>query len=183
MEIQLPLNPYTLLKFLIAQESSFKRGPFSPTPDPEERIDCQLALSRREAQEAAAVVVSYELHPEVVYVGYPYQSEIVKEVTRLRETSRLKPVNWFVLQAQEPEGPFRMNDRVCLVLPDVNAETSFPYLDVCRNKGLIVVQVIVILDRQQGGFEALVQAAGPNVQVSALMTRAELQNAWLFYMT
>lgn len=56
-EVQLPLNPYALLKFLIAQESSFIRGPLSSVPDPEERIDCQRALSRRETQEAAAVVI------------------------------------------------------------------------------------------------------------------------------
>lgn len=178
VEVQLPLNSYTSLNFLIAQESTFKQGgPLSHSPDPEERIDCQRALCRRGAQEAAAILVSHEILPDVTCVGYPYQSEIVKEV------ARLKKVEWFVLQDQELEGSFRTNDRVCLVLPEVNAETSFPYLDVCRNKGLVVVQVLVILDRQQGGFDALVQATGPDVRVSALMTRAELRDAWLFYMT
>lgn len=171
------MNPYSLLKFLLAQESTFKRGPLSEVPDPEERIDCQRALNSKEVQEAVANVVALELQKGITGVGYPRHSEIVQRVARLQK------MHWFFINDQGLEGTVQVTDRVCLVIPEVDTEDNFPALEACLRGNLCVVQVIVILDREQGGFETLIQTAGPNVRVSALVTRTDLRNNWLFYMT
>jgi len=78
------------------------------------------------------------------------------------------------------EGPVRKGTRVVIVDDVVTAGGSTKLaIERCRNEELIVVAVVVLVDREEGGLETIRQAAGPDVRVDAIFTKSELRARWL----
>ena len=48
----------------------------------------------------------------------------------------------------------------------------------CRDAGLDVAGVVALIDREEGGMDAIRAAAGPGVPVTAVFRRAELEAHW-----
>jgi orotate phosphoribosyltransferase len=95
-----------------------------------------------------------------------------------------RPVNVFSVR-KEPkkhglrkwiEGCAESGARV-VVLDDVvtTGKSTIEAIRRCRDEGLVVVGVLVLVDRQEeGGREAIEAEAGPDVPVRAVFTRADL---------
>lgn len=67
-----------------------------------------------------------------------------------------------------PESPVAVVDDVA-----TSGGSVIRALERCREEGLEIVQVAVLVDREEGGMEAIRQAA-PEVPVTAIFTRSEL---------
>jgi hypothetical protein len=171
------LHPHLLLEFYLAQESLFKQGwPLAWPPDPAESIQCQRALDIPEAREAAVNVIRLELLPEVTAVGSTLAS--LSKV-------RAKGLKSFTLHEHGVEGDVLPTDRLCLVVPEVKGDAAeiLQALATCRKAYLNPLQVLVLLDHQEGGLELARNMAGSEVQVTAITTRSRLHTVWLLYMT
>jgi orotate phosphoribosyltransferase len=48
----------------------------------------------------------------------------------------------------------------------------------CRDAGIQVVAVVALVDREEGGMDAVRAEAGPGIPVSAVFTRSELEARW-----
>ena len=73
------------------------------------------------------------------------------------------------------EGVFERGERVCLVEDVVTAGgAALEAVDVLREAGLLVSTVVCVVDREEGGADALARAA---VRLRALMLASEVRNA------
>jgi orotate phosphoribosyltransferase len=74
---------------------------------------------------------------------------------------------------QRIEGPFRAGDRV-VVVEDVitTGGSALQAIEAVRDAGAVVVGVLAVVDREEGGREAI--AGGADVSVLALARAAEV---------
>lgn len=74
------------------------------------------------------------------------------------------------------EGPVEPGTRV-VVVDDVvtTGESTIRAIERCRKEGLVVVGVVVLVDRQEGGLERVREVAGAGVPVEALFDLADLE--------
>jgi orotate phosphoribosyltransferase len=78
------------------------------------------------------------------------------------------------------EGSARAGTRV-VVIDDVvtTGGSTLDAIDRCREEGLVVVGVVVLVDRQEeGGMEAIRQKAGPALPLHAVFVRSDLEREW-----
>ncbi|MFW6051730.1 MAG: orotate phosphoribosyltransferase [Myxococcota bacterium] len=153
----------------------------------EEYLDCRQALGMASAKRALGRLGLAELRPEVQAVGGltlgadPVSNAVVHESAGGRELRAF----WVRKAAKEHgrgrriEGPVEPGDRVCVVDDVVTSGGStVQAVEACREAGLRVVQVLVVVDRQAGGLDAIRAAVGEEVPVEALFTLDEVRDAW-----
>jgi orotate phosphoribosyltransferase len=73
------------------------------------------------------------------------------------------------------EGCVRAGD-VVAVVEDVitSGKSALSAVERCRAEGLQIVQIVVLVDREEGGLQAI-RAVIPGVPVSAIFTFAEIE--------
>src|SRR4051812_25420968 len=152
-----------------------------------EYIDCKAALTFPEALAAAGDVLVARLRPEVQAVGgLTMGADPLATGTSLRSAGTAHPVRWFSVR-KEPkghglkkmiEGTLPPQTRVA-ILEDVVTlgGSTLDAIDRSQFAGHLVVQVLTLVDREQGGMPKI-QAAVPNVPVESIFKKSELYARW-----
>jgi len=178
-----------LLWHLAKYAYSYKPEDFALTSGffSKEYIDCRQPLSAGFALHIVGLIFSDMLKEDVRAVGgletgaYP-----IAIATALVGTPG-NPINWFGVRKDNKghgmkkliEGYVPKGTKVAIV--DDVATTGGSTIEAIRKSrlwGLQVVQVIVLVDRQEGGLQRIEKEVGPTIPVSAIFTKREIREEW-----
>jgi orotate phosphoribosyltransferase len=98
---------------------------------------------------------------------------------------RLHNIGWFsVRKEQKRHGHQKLIEgadfygRKVTVVDDVSTsgESTIQAIKVCREAGMDIAQILILIDREQGGLERIKEVAGPSVvPVEALFTLTQIR--------
>lgn len=153
-----------------------------------EYLDCKQALSQPDALVALGTLVLATLGAEPVAVGgLTMGADPVAISAACASAGTARPVRWFSVRKDRKghgrtrmiEGAVVAGDAVAVVDDVVTSGSStIDAVTKCRDEGLQVRQVIVLVDREHGGLDAIRQLVGPTVPVVALFTKQEVRTRW-----
>lgn len=151
-----------------------------------EYIECQTAFSHPKCLQALGRLVEDFLLAEVRAVGGLTMGAdpIAMATSMVTAVHGLPEVYWFSVrkgpkghgQGNLIEGDIPHGSKVC-VLDDVvtSGDSVIRAIESCQAEGLVVVQVIVVVDREDGGaMDKIRRVVGPKVPVSSLFTSKEV---------
>lgn len=151
-------------------------------------INCKTTTMRRDAAPLIARLFERHVPPGAEAVG-GLTAGADPIAYAMRDFCAERPVHAFMVR-KEPkghglglgiEGPVERGMKV-VVVDDVatTGGSTITAIQRCRAEDvqLRVVAVLVLVDRQEGGLEAIKMEAGPDVPVSAIFTKQELQARW-----
>ena len=155
----------------------------------DEYLDCKLALSHPEAMTALGAVFLATLQRAVVAIGgLTMGSDPIAMSTACASSTTDHPVRWFTVRKEAKEhGQKKLiegsvaDGEVVAVVDDVvtSGSSTIKAIDACRNAGLNIAQVIVLVDRQQAdGIANIRRSAGEKIPVSAIFTKEEIKARW-----
>jgi orotate phosphoribosyltransferase len=155
----------------------------------DEYLDCKLALSHARAMAAVGPVVLDALADGVVAIGgLTMGSDPIAMSTCQASAATGREVRWFSVrkdakghgQQKLIEGHVEKGQRVAVVDDVVTSGMStIKAIRACRASGLDVVQVIVLVDREQsGGLQNIRDEAGAGVPVVAILRKSEIKAEW-----
>lgn len=154
----------------------------------DEYINCKAALSLPHVLEMAAEVMYSHLRDDAQAVGgLTMGADPVAIGLALFSSRRSHRVRWFSVRKDRKahglkklvEGDLPEHTRVAVVDDVVTQGSStLDAIDRLQQEGHTVVQVIVLVDREQGGLGKIRQALGPDVPVRAIFTKSELRQRW-----
>jgi orotate phosphoribosyltransferase len=151
-------------------------------------IDCRATTMRGEAFDLVGEVVSTHVADDVTAVGgLTMGADPIAHAVASYCTRHGRPMNAFSVRKEAKthglgrwiEGVVESGSRVAVV--DDVATTGGSTVEAirrCREGRLEVRSVVLLIDRQEGGLEAIAREAGEGVPVCAVFTRAELQARW-----
>jgi orotate phosphoribosyltransferase len=154
-----------------------------------EYLDCKLALSQPGAMVALGAVFLGSLDPRVVAIGgLTMGSDPIAMSTCYASASSPRAIRWFTVR-KEPkahgqkkliEGSVESGEWITVVDDVVTSgESTIKAIRACREFGLNIAQVTVLVDReQQNGMANIRSAAGSEVDVSAIFTKSEIKERW-----
>lgn len=166
-------------------ERSVRRGRFTLASGRESDlyIDARLTTLHAEGSSIIASLILDRLKPEVTGIGGPVTgADPIVGAVVCSSWSRGRPIHGFMVR-KEPKGHGLMQwlegrgnlpngATVCVVEDTVTTGGSLlRAIERVQEAGLQVVQVISIVDRQEGGAERI---ASGGFQLEALVTRADL---------
>lgn len=154
-----------------------------------EYLDCKLALSQPQAMAALGRVVLSELAHDVVAIGgLTMGSDPIAMAACQASAGTGHGVRWFSVrkdpkahgQRKRIEGDVQVGERVAIVDDVVTSGSStIKAIQACREYGLDVVQVIVLVDREQdNGLANIRRAAGAEHSVEVIFTKNEIIDYW-----
>jgi orotate phosphoribosyltransferase len=152
-------------------------------------IDCKVTTMCGDAMPLVGAAVARFVPPEAEAIGgLTMGADWIAAATAYFCTATGRRVDAFSVR-KEPkkhglkkwiEGSARRGSRV-VVIDDVvtTGGSTIDAIDRCREEGLVVVAVVVLVDRQEeGGMEAIRQKAGATIPLHAVFVRADLQREW-----
>jgi len=153
-----------------------------------EYLDCKVALGRAEAMAALGPALLTVLDPRVDAVGgLTMGADPLAMATSMASASGDHPVRWFAVRKAAKdhgrrrgvEGAWSAGDRVA-VLDDVvtTGGSTIEAVRRVREAGLTVVQVVALVDREEGGLPNIEAEVGGDVPVRALLRKSEIRAAW-----
>jgi orotate phosphoribosyltransferase len=167
---------------------AYRRGEFmlASGEKSNEYLNCKEALSRPTALAALGHVIHEAMAPSVEAVGGLTMGADPLAISASLVSAARRPVGWFSVR-KEPkkhglqrliEGSVGTGAKVAVVDDVVTTGGStIEAITKCRDARLAIVQVIVLVDREQGGLERIKDAAA-GVPVIALFTKSEVRHAW-----
>ncbi len=181
-----------LLELLAKYAYDFKPGGYTLASGKvsDEYLDCKMALSQSGALAPLGRVFLSHLNPRVIAVGgLTMGADPIATSTSVAGDLHGRPVRWFSVRKNAKEhgkkkmieGAVSDGDSVTIVDDVVTrGGSTIEAIEKCRTHGLDVVQVIVLVDREEdGGLQKIREAAGPNVEVVALFTKSIIHREWL----
>jgi orotate phosphoribosyltransferase len=121
------------------------------------------------------------LQPGVVCVGGPTRgADPIADAVAYYSTTVGHPIHAFSIRRDRKkhgipgwvEGSAQAGDRVAFVDDVVTSGGSVKEaLDKCREHGLVIVQVLVMVDREEGGMQVIRDLVGPSIPVEALFSK------------
>jgi orotate phosphoribosyltransferase len=152
-----------------------------------EYLDCKLAIYRADVLRALGAVVASRLLPTVQAIGgLTMGADPVALSAAAHSATAGRTVDAFVVrkeakahgQGKRIEGPVPAGTRVCVVDDVVTSgKSTIEAIRACREGGLEVVQVLALVDREQDGGLAAVEAEA-KAPTSAIVTKTEIRAAW-----
>lgn len=153
----------------------------------DEYLDCKSALSIPETMATVGPVVLTMLDASVAAVGgLTMGADPIAMSTCQSSAQAVRPVRWFCVRKEGKEhglkkiieGSVKPGDKVAVVDDVVTTGGStVKAIEACRRYGLEVVQVIVLVDRQQSnGMDTIRNVA--NCPVTAICTKSEVADEW-----
>jgi orotate phosphoribosyltransferase len=149
-------------------------------------IDCKATTMRGDAADLVGAVVADRLPPEITAVGgLTLGADPIAQATASYCTRHGRPVNAFSVRKEAKQHGLRKWVEGCgepgakvAVLDDVvtTGGSTIDAIRKCRQEGLEVVAVIVLVDRQEdGGLDAVRREAGLGIPVTAIFTLDEFR--------
>jgi orotate phosphoribosyltransferase len=153
-----------------------------------EYLDCRMALSHGEALPALGRLFLSHAHPGAVAIGgLTMGADPIAMQTAAASATANRSLCWFSVRKDAKEhgkkkvieGDVSKGDNV-IVVDDVatTGGSTIQAIEKCRAQGLQVVQVLVLVDREEGGLQNIEQAAGPGVEVVAMFTKSQVRQEW-----
>jgi len=152
-------------------------------------IDCKVTTMCGDAMPLVGEAVAQLLPPEAEGVGgLTMGADWIAAAAAYFCTAHGRRVDAFSVR-KEPkqhglkkwiEGAARAGAKV-VVIDDVvtTGGSTIDAIDRCREEGLDVVGVVVLVDRQEeGGMEAIRQKAGASLPLHAVFVRSDLEREW-----
>lgn len=153
-----------------------------------EYIDCKSALSFPEAMQAVGAVIHPELDRRVQAIGgLTMGADPIAHAVSQYSADQVHKVRWFTVRKEakkhgrtrEVEGGVASGANVAVVDDVATQGTStLDAVSKCLLAGYNVVQVIVLVDRQQGGLQRIVAEVPPTVPVTAIFTKQDIHARW-----
>jgi orotate phosphoribosyltransferase len=179
-----------LLELLARYAYDFKPGGFTLVSGQksDEYLDCKMALSRPEALPLTGALFLSHVDPTAVAVGGLTMGSDPIAISTAHVSAGARPLRWFSVRKDAKEhgrkkvieGDVRPGDGV-VVVDDVvtTGGSTIQAIQKCRECGLRVVQVLVLVDREQdGGLNGIRDVAGADVPVRAMFTKSEVRQEW-----
>jgi orotate phosphoribosyltransferase len=152
-------------------------------------FDCQLTTMRAEAIELIGHAFWRRLLPTVKSVGGLTRGAdpIAHGIAGYSALRGKRCVDAFSVRKQQKthgtgkwiEGVAAKGARVAVVDDVITSGKSvITAVDHCRDEGLEVLQVIVLVDREEGGLPAIQEHVGPSVSVERVFTKSGLDGIW-----
>lgn len=153
-----------------------------------EYIDCKSALSDPRALATLGPIFLPLVHLGVVAVGgLTMGADPIAISVSLYSGTTDHPLRWFSVRKEAKEhglkklieGNLPPQSRVVIV-DDVVTKggSTLEAIDHCRAEGHEVVQVLVLVDREQDGLQKIRCTLGAGVPVEAIFTKSELHAVW-----
>lgn len=161
----------------------------------DEYLDCRKALSRPRALAAVGnLVLRHLLQTSIKAIGgLTMGADPIAHAVCFAsyQYSSTYPINWFSIRKEakdhgkgkQIEGSVESGTHVCIV-DDVctTGGSTIKAIEAARAFGLLVSQVIVLVDRQQdAGIDNIRKAAGEGVIVNAMYTKEEIKARYQDY--
>jgi orotate phosphoribosyltransferase len=152
-------------------------------------IDCKMTTMRGEAMPLVGEAVWQLVPPGVQAIGgLTMGADPIASATAHYSQSTARPLDMFSVRKEAKkhgmrkwiEGGAQKGTRVAVVDDVVTTGGStVDAIQKCREEGLDIVAVVVLVDRQEeDGIENIRRAAGPAVPLRAVFTRADLEARW-----
>lgn len=164
------------------------RIPLSSGQLSDEYINCKAALSLPDVLAAAAEVMYGHLRPETQAVGgLTMGADPLAIALALFSRTQPHPVRWFSVRKASKEhglkktveGEIPEGTRVAVMEDVVTQGTStLDAIDRLNTAGHRIVQVIALVDREQGGLTRIRESLPPGTPVEAILTKSELRQRW-----
>jgi orotate phosphoribosyltransferase len=153
-----------------------------------EYLDCRQALSQPTALPAVGQVVYERLLNGAESVGgLTMGADPIAISTSCWSAGTVRPVRWFSVRKEQKthgakklvEGSLSAGTKLAIV-DDVatSGSSTITAISACKNAGYEVVQVIVLVDRESGGLEAIKAVLEPNIPVEAIFRKSEIRQHW-----
>ncbi len=153
-----------------------------------EYLDCKHALSRSRAMAVLGPLIHKRLERSVVALGgLTMGADPIAMSTCQASDGTTHEVRWFVVRKDRKahgqkkliEGAVEPGDKVAVVDDVVTSgKSTIQAIQACRDFGLDVVQVIVLVDREQlDGLQNIKRAAG-GVPVEAIFRKSQIKEEW-----
>ncbi len=149
-----------------------------------EYVDCQKALSHYYPLQRVGILFKYELHKDAVAIGGPTMGADPIGIATTMQNPKLR---WFSVRKtakatradQFVEGDVSPGEGVTIVDDIVTAgSATIQAILKARDFGLKVIQVLVLVDREQGGLAKIRQVLPRGTDVRACFTLSEVREAW-----
>jgi len=154
----------------------------------DEYINCRAALSHPDVLAIAAQLMHAYLKVGTEAVGgLTMGADPLAIAIALFSRNQPHPVRWFSVRKERKEhglkrlveGNLPDHSRVAVVDDVVTQGSStLDAIDRLRLEGHTISQVIVLVDREQGGFAKIRDALGGDVPVDAVFVKSELRARW-----
>lgn len=185
-------DQHKLLNLLATLAYDYQPGKYSLSSGKvsDEYIDCKRALSHCDALPSMGRMILSKIDPRVVAVGGLTMGADPVAFSAAREScGTARSLRWFSVRKEAKkhgrmkliEGDLSNGDHVAVVDDVVTTGGStIQAINKCAGEGLRVIQVIVLVDREEDdGMRKVEAAAGLGVQVVALFTKSEIHREWL----
>ncbi len=155
----------------------------------DEYLDCKLALSQPAAMAVLGRVILSRLKTPVAAIGgLTMGADPIAMSTSQASFGTERPLRWFTVRKEAKghgqkklvEGSVKPGEAV-VVVDDVctTGGSTVRAIEAARDFGLNVLQVIVLVDREQSdGIANIQRAAGPDVEVTAVFTKTQVKQRW-----
>ena len=154
-----------------------------------EYIDCKSALAEPAALAAVPELFYPRLKSEVTAVGGLTMGAdpIAISIGLYSQLRGHRPIRWFTVRKETKghglqkliEGNLPPGSKVAIVDDVVTWGTSTAdAIDKCQQAGHSVVQVLVLVDREQGGLEKIKNRLDHTVPVEAIFRKSEIKALW-----
>ena len=151
-------------------------------------IDCKATTCLPEALPLIAAEVLRRIPSDVDAVGgLTLGADAIATATAYCSPEFGRSIPWFVVRKESKkhgtkksvEG-FPVQGRKVVIVDDVatTGGSTIEAIGKVREAGAEVVAVVVLVDREEGGMEAIVREAGADIPVSAVFKRTELEEHW-----
>lgn len=154
-----------------------------------EYLDCKLALSEPAAMSALGRTVLTLLERDVVAIGgLTMGADPIAMSTCQASAGTHREIRWFTVRKipkehgrkKLVEGSATRGDRVAVVDDVVTSgKSTVQAIEACREEGLEIAQVIVLVDREESdGLANIKREVGPGIPVVAVFRKSEIKERW-----
>ncbi|HXN30230.1 MAG TPA: orotate phosphoribosyltransferase [Polyangiaceae bacterium] len=179
----------TLLELLATLSYDHTPGAYvlASGKESDEYLDCKMALSHAEALPSLGRLFLSQIEPRVVAVGGLTMGADPIAVSTAQASAGGRNLRWFsarkepkkhgrrkLIEGDVSSGPVAVVDDVV-----TTGGSTIDAIRKARADGLDVVQVIVLVDREEeGGLGRIRAEAGPGVPVAAIFKKSEIRAEW-----
>jgi orotate phosphoribosyltransferase len=153
-------------------------------------IECSLTTTNPTAMRLVGALVHAQVPPGAIAIGGPTMgADPIAAATAYHSADTPRPLGWFSVRKAAKghgdrrwlEGTVKAGDAVIVVEDVITSGGSLlDAIGKCQEEGLRVLRALVLVDREEDGGRARVEAAvaAQGADFVALFTRTQLEETW-----